>query len=93
MVEDEAVTKNQTNILNSFVKSLQGSEFSYEFKFEKGVLQVQSTLNKKAKWRVFGDYYKSAMEEVTENWYYMLDYIKLLADLCYGRNKIVKNYL
>mgnify|MGYP000894854969 FL=1 len=93
IVDSEAVTKNQTNILNLFIKGLQGTDFSYEFKEEKGVLMVQSCLNKKTRSRIFGDYYKSAMEEVPESWAYMVEYINLLADLCYGRNKIVKNYL
>lgn len=26
-------------------------------------------------------------------WYYFIEYMHLLADLCYGRNKSVKNYL
>lgn len=94
IVDDQAVTKNQTNILNLFVKDLQDSDdFSYRFKDDKGELRVQSCLNKKIKWRVFGDYHKAAMEEVPENWDYMVEYINLLADLCYGRNKTVKNYL
>lgn len=42
---------------------------------------------------MFSDFQKSVMEEASETWIYMVEYINLLADLCFGRNKIVKNYL
>lgn len=87
------VTKNQTNILNIFVKNIQNTPFTFEFKIEKEKLMVNASLNKKHRWRVFSDFQKSVMEEASETWVYMVEYINLLADLCFGRNKIVKNYL
>lgn len=93
IVDKSPVTKNQTNIMNLFVKPVETTDLAFHLKVDKDKLFIEASLNGNYKWRIFGEYYKSAIEEAPGTWKYLVEYINLLADLCYGRNKTVKNYL
>lgn len=94
-MNDKAITKNQTAILEGFIKKCEGTQHSFNFRVEKDVLQIEASLDKSKShqlWREFTDYHKAVVNEDREMWNYFIEYMHLLADLCYGRNKYVKSY-
>ena len=57
------------------------------------MLYIEASINRaQQRWREFADYHKAVVNEDREMWNYFIEYMHLLADLCYGRNKFVKSY-
>ncbi len=95
IVEGKAVQLNQINIMNYFVRKLE-QQISFDFKkqaFEgRERVLVMSYINKGLpKLRTLEEFHKQSQEdEELRSWDYFIQLLNLLADLCYGGNKVCK---
>lgn len=95
IVDSRAVQLNQINIMNYFVKKLD-QQISFDFKkqtFEgrERILVMSYISRNSPKLRTIEEFHKQSEEdEDLRSWLYFIQLLNLLADLCYGGNKVCK---